>query len=222
MLACLGDPGKLTYKKSRHDDAEIDRAAQHVLRHAGAHAILEFSPWGYDERQFGSPGINLPMGRLTRSPNGGYPEYHTSADNLDLVKPEALADSLARCLQIFDILEGNVCYRNTSPKGDPQLGRRGLYRKMGGFQDIPERQWAILWLLNLATGEPKLLDIAERAGLEFSLVRAAADDLLRCGLLAPRSEPPLRGRRSKPAESAKVVKKVRARSPRPRRKIRTR
>ena len=222
VLACMGDPGKFTYKMSRHGDAEIDRAAQHVLRHAGDHAILEFSPWGYDERQFGSPGINLPMGRLTRSPNGGYPEYHTSADNLDLVRPEALADSLARCLQIFDILEGNVCYRNTSPKGEPQLGRRGLYRKMGGFQDIPERQWALLWLLNLATGEHDLLDIAERSGLEFSLVCKAAEDLLRCGLLVPRLESPVRGQRTKRVESAKVKKPGRTRTSKHRRKTRTR
>lgn len=222
VLACLGDPGKFTYKKSRHGDAEIDRAAQHVLRHAGDHAILEFSPWGYDERQFGSPGINLPMGRLTRSPNGGYPEYHTSADNLELVRPEALGDSLVRCLQIFDVLESNACYRNTSPKGEPQLGRRGLYRKMGGFQDIPERQWALLWLLNLATGERDLLDIAERSGLEFSLVRKAAEDLLRSGLLVPRLESPVRGQRTKRAESAKVKKQGRTRTPKHRRKTRTR
>ncbi len=212
VLACLGDPGRLTYKKSRYGDAVIDRAAQHVLRRAGEHTILEFSPWGYDERQFGSPGVNLPMGRLTRSPNGGFPEYHTSADNLDLVRPEALADSLARCLQIFEIIEGNVCYRNTSPKGEPQLGRRGLYRKMGGFQDIPERQWAMLWLLNLATGEHSLLDIAERSRLDFSLLRAAAEDLLGSGLLSLQPEPPSRGRPSKPVKSAKVAKKVRART----------
>lgn len=222
VLACMGDPGRLTYKKSRHGNAAIDRAAQHVLRHAGDHAILDFSPWGYDERQFGSPGINLPVGRLTRSPNGGYPEYHTSADNLDLVRPEALADSLARCLQIFEVIEGNVCYRNTSPKGEPQLGRRGLYRKMGGFQDIPERQWAMLWLLNLATGGHGLLDIAERSGLEFSLLRAAAEDLRRSGLLSLQPEPPLRVRPSKRKESAKVAKKGRTRTPSPRKKLRAR
>ena len=222
VLACMGDPGKLTYKRSRHGDAVIDRAVQHVLRHAGDHEILDFSPWGYDERQFGSPGINLPVGRLTRSPNGSFAEYHTSADNLDLVRPEALADSLARCLQIFEVIEGNFCYHNTSPKGEPQLGRRGLYRKMGGFQDIPERQWAMLWLLNLSTGENSLLDIAERSGLEFSLLRSVAKDLLDNGLLAPRSEPSARVRPSKRKESAKVAKKGRARTPATRKKTRNR
>src|SRR5690606_17084410 len=76
-LACAGDPGPLTYKRSRRGDAGIDRVLAHVL--AGRpHTILDFSPYGYDERQYCSPGFDLPVGSLTRTPYAGYPEYHTS------------------------------------------------------------------------------------------------------------------------------------------------
>jgi aminopeptidase-like protein len=186
VAAVLGDPGMLHYKKSRQGDAEIDRAVQCALRDRGTgFKVLEFSPWGYDERQFGSPGIALPVGRLTRTPNGCYPEYHSSADDLSLVRPEFLADSFRAYVEVFAILERNRCYRNLSPKGEPQLGRRGLYRKTGGQQDIPDRELALLWVLNQSDGGPSLLDIAERSGLAFASVAAAARDLEAAGLLAP-------------------------------------
>jgi aminopeptidase-like protein len=186
VAAVLGDPGMLHYKKSRYGDAEIDRAVQCALRDRGTEfKILEFSPWGYDERQFGSPGVALPVGRLTRTPNGCYPEYHSSADDLALVRPEFLADSFRAYGEVFAILERNRCYRNLSPKGEPQLGRRGLYRKTGGQQGIPDRELALLWVLNQSDGDRSLLDIAERSGLAFASVAAAAQDLEAAGLLAP-------------------------------------
>ena len=96
VLACVGDSGKITYKKSRQDNAEIDRAVCQVLKDSGDnHAITDFSPYGYDERQFCSPGFNLPVGCFMRTPHGQFPEYHTSADNLEFVKPEYLHDSFA-------------------------------------------------------------------------------------------------------------------------------
>jgi aminopeptidase-like protein len=95
VLACVGDPGRLTYKRSRRGNAEIDRAVAHVLASSGRpHALEDFSPYGYDERQFCSPGFNLPVGCLSRTPYARYPQYHTSADDLDLVRPEHLQDSL--------------------------------------------------------------------------------------------------------------------------------
>jgi len=189
VVANAGDPGKLTYKRSRHGRAEIDCAVTHVLQHSSQpHAVLEFSPWGYDERQFGSPGINLPVGRLTRSPEGTFPEYHTSADNLQFVRHECLSESLATVLRVFAVLEGNARYVNLSPKGEPQLGRRGLYRKMGGYQDVPRQQLALLWALSFSTGDLSLLDIAEKSGLDFESIRSAASDLEGNGLLAPREE----------------------------------
>ncbi len=128
VLSCLGDRGVLTYKQSRQGDAEIDRIVAHVLGHDGPPPrIRPFIPYGYDERQYCSPGFNLPVGRLTRTPNGEYPEYHSSADDLSLVRPESLAHSLSVLKQIVDVIEGDTLFRSRNPKGEPQLGRRGLY-----------------------------------------------------------------------------------------------
>jgi len=181
----LGDSAPLRYKQSRRGDAEIDRAARHVLSCAGVEKPSQpFAPDGYDERQFGSPGINLPVGRLSRSPDGGYPQYHTSADNLDLLRPEALEGALAACAEIVGVLEANDRYLNAAPYGEPQLGRRGLYRTTGG-EPLPGRELAMLWTLNLSDGSHSLLDIAERAGLDFRVIRAVADELKSAGLLIP-------------------------------------
>jgi aminopeptidase-like protein len=192
VLACLGDRGKPNYKRSRKGDAEIDRAVEHVFRHSKHESASEdFSPFGYDERQYCSPGFNLPVGVLSRTPHGRFPEYHTSADNLDLVDPAALADSLTTCLGIVEILEGNVVFLNQNPKCEPQLGRRGLYASMGGHSDDGRtREAALLWVLNLSDGCHSLLDIAERSGLPFAVVRNAAISLIEHhlveGLPAPR------------------------------------
>ena len=145
--------------------------------------ILEFSPYGYDERQYCSPGLNLPVGCLMRSVWGSFPEYHTSADNLDFIKPLQLAGSLRVCASILDVLEGNRRYRNLSPYCEPQLGRRNLYRSSGG-QAIGSEINARLWVLNFSDGEHSLLDIAERSRLPFSAIRAAAELLCQSGLLS--------------------------------------
>lgn len=188
VAACLGDPGPMTYKRTRAGAATIDRAVLSVLGNSGeAFEVLDFVPFGYDERQFNSPGIALAVGSLTRTPHGRYPEYHTSADNPDLVTPEALADSWSKYLQVFEILEGNETYINLSPKGEPQLGRRGLYRAVGGGGEGREKELALLWVLNLSDGRHSLLDVAERSRLGFAAIRAAADLLLEAELLAPAS-----------------------------------
>ena len=186
VLACAGDPGPSTYKRSRRGNAEIDRAVEHVLRHSGApYSVVDFTPYGYDERQYCSPGFNLPVGNLTRTPHGLFPEYHTSADNLDLVRPEFLQDTLSKLLAIVDVLERNGTYVNTSPKGEPQLGRRGLYRAFGGVTDATEMEQALLWVLNQSDGGHTLLDVAERADMQFSAIARAADALLAVDLLRP-------------------------------------
>lgn len=178
VLAGVGDSAPLVYKKSRRDDAEIDRAAQEVLRHAAPGArVIGFSPYGYDERQYCSPGLNLPAGRLSRAPHGEFAEYHTSADNLDFVKAESLENSLAVCGEIAFVLENNWFYENLSPKCEPQLGKRGLYRAMGGLPDPGRRELAMLWVLNQSDGAHSLLDIAERSGIEFRLLHEVAGDL---------------------------------------------
>jgi aminopeptidase-like protein len=184
VLACLGDRGEPTYKKSRRGDAEIDRVVGLTLRERGGeHRIEEFTPYGYDERQFCSPGFDLPVGCLMRTPHGRYPEYHTSGDDLALVRPEALADSLYTCLAVLDMLESNRTFVNQSPKGEPQLGKRGLYRPVGGLTSPGRDEMTLLWVLNLSDGHHSLLDIAERSGCSFGAVKAAAAALENVGLL---------------------------------------
>jgi aminopeptidase-like protein len=184
VVACVGDRGHLTYKKSRQGKAEIDQAAIHVLNRRGVpYDIEEFAPVGYDERQYCSPGFNLPFGRLTRTPPNRFPEYHTSADDLNLVDPAALADSLEACGAILGVLEHDHRYRNLCPRGEPQLGRRGLYGPVGGRSSVGVNEEALLWVLNLSDGSCSLLDIAERAGLDFETIREAAEALERHNLL---------------------------------------
>jgi aminopeptidase-like protein len=184
VLACVGDAGNVTYKRSQQGNAEVDRAAAHVLKLSGApHRIDDFVPYGYDERQYCSPGFDLPVGRLTRTPNGEFPEYHTSADDPEFVKPESLADSLAVCISILDVLERNCRYVNLAPYGEPQLGRRGLYRGLAGGNALPASELALLWVLNQSDGTRSLLDIAERAGMAFDAIADAADRLEQAGLL---------------------------------------
>jgi len=184
VLTGLGDSGKLHYKRSRRGDAEIDRAAAYVLRHAPYdHQLLDFAPYGYDERQFCSPGINLPVGRLSRSPHATFPEYHTSADNLGFVHPEKLGESFDACLQILSLLERNGTFLNLNSKCEPQLGRRGLYGMIGGGPDAGVRELAMLWVLNLSDGNHSLLDITERSNIAFDSICAAAEALQQKGLL---------------------------------------
>jgi aminopeptidase-like protein len=187
VLSCVGDAGPFTYKRSRRGDAVIDRAVAHVLRHTGrAHQILDFVPYGYDERQYCSPGFDLPVGCFMRTPNGRYPEYHSSADDLALVAPVHLADSFAVMRDVLDVVEHDRVCVNLHPHGEPQLGRRGLYRPTGG-DDLPDRELALLWVLNQSDGSRSLLDVAERADMPFSAIRRAADDLESAGLLRTRT-----------------------------------
>ena len=184
VLSCLGDAGGMTYKQSRRGNAAIDRIVAHVLRNDEVpHRITPFVPYGYDERQYCSPGFDLPVGCLMRTPNGEYPEYHSSADNLSLLRPESLAHSLAVLRRIVAVIEGDAVYRSRNPKGEPQLGQRGLYETMGGQRAASYDQMALLWVLNLADGHHSLLDMAERAGVPFATIRAAADALVAAELL---------------------------------------
>jgi aminopeptidase-like protein len=186
VLSCLGDTGGMTYKQSRRGNAAIDRIVAHVLsRDTIPHRIKPFIPYGYDERQYCSPGFDLPVGCLMRSPHGEYAEYHSSADNLSLLRAESLAHSLAVLKQIIGVIEGDCEYRSRNPKGEPQLGRRGLYAAMGGQRPASFDQMALLWVLNLADGRHSLLDMAERAGIPFATIQAAADALVGAELLEP-------------------------------------
>lgn len=183
VLTCVGDENRPTYKRSRRGDAEIDRAFLHVLRHAGGdYQAIDFFPYGYDERQYCSPGFNLPVGCFMRGQHGKFPEYHTSADNLQFIKPSILADSFLKCWTVIQLLETNKTYVNLNPKGEPRLGTRGLYSNIGGV-DRQAQEMALLWVLNLSDGQHSLLDIAERSDLKYTLIKDAADALTGVGLL---------------------------------------
>jgi aminopeptidase-like protein len=187
VISNVGDSGAFTYKRSRQGSATIDRAVQQVLTHSGqAWESRDFSPYGYDERQYCSPGFNLPVGRLSRTPHGEYPQYHTSADDLDFVRPESLGESFAVFLKIFDVLEHDRTYISLNQKCEPQLGKRGLYGGTGGLARGQPPEMPMLWVLNLADGRSSLLDIAIRSGLPFDAVRDASEALLASGLLVAR------------------------------------
>ncbi len=183
VISGVGDVGQLTYKRSRSGSGPVDRAAEAALAAwPGGVEVEAFSPYGYDERQYGSPGIDLAVGRLSRTPWGTYPEYHTSADDLDFISAESLADSLAACRAIVRVLETDRTYRNLQPMGEPQLGRRGLYRSLGG-DGGKDAELALLWVLNLSDGSVCLTDIAARSGLPFGTVADAAERLYEADLL---------------------------------------
>jgi aminopeptidase-like protein len=181
VLTGLGGPGALVYKRSRHGSRDIDRAAGHVVGRRGGE-VRAYSPYGYDERQFNSIGFDLPFGRLSRTPHGEYPEYHTSADNLSYVRPPELVDAYTAVLEIIDVLENDRTYRNLSPYGEPQLGKRGIYPTTGG-RSASDAVMAMLWTLGYSDGSTSLLDIARVADLSFTDIRAAATTLAGARLL---------------------------------------
>ena len=185
VVSMVGDPGGPTYKRSRSGSTTIDRAIVHVLRHSGLKpAVLDFFPYGYDERQYCSPGFDLPVGLFQRSRFGEIPQYHTSADDLDFIRPEHLGESYRLITQVLDVIENDATYVNLIPKCEPQLGRRGLYNAVGGDKDAAAANMAMLWILNLSDGAHSLLDIAERAELPFEVIRRTAEQLEQHGLLS--------------------------------------
>lgn len=186
----LGGGHPFTYKTTRDGDAGIDEVVRYVLEHSGSeHRIVDFEPYGYDERQFNSPGIALAAGRLSRAPNGAFDEYHSSADNPDFVSAESLRESLRLLKDIVTVLDANHRYVNLQPKCEPQLGRRGLYAAIGG--DKPgEKELAMLWLLNRSDGTSSLLDIARAAELPFSVCKEIADLLEEASLLGKQQPAP--------------------------------
>ncbi len=196
VAGLVGDPGALTYKRSRRGQCDIDRIGALVLAQLDPGArCVDFSPYGYDERQLCSPGFDLPVGRLTRSPNGDYPEYHSSADDFGLLDRGAFAQSMLAFARILAVADANATYLNTNPKCEPRLGKRGLFRPVGGAEP-GEFEHALLWVLNQSDGEHSLLDIAERSGMSFDLLVAAADALAAVDLLQPVRAPVRRERGS--------------------------
>ncbi len=186
IISVIGDRGDLHYKLSRNGNSYIDYVMQCVLQSSGKnHSILDFIPYGYDERQFCSPGFNLPMGRLTRTPNGCYPEYHTSADNLDFVCCKSMGDSLHTLFETIEVIENDVTFQNTCPFGEPNLGKRDLYPSKGGYQSVSDQVLTMLWILNLSDSSNSLIDIAQRSKINIRLIIDAAKKLHESELLIP-------------------------------------
>jgi aminopeptidase-like protein len=183
VLTLLGDSTPFQYKKSRQENTDIDRIMEYVLNSFEGTKVIDFSPYGYDERQFCSPGFNLPLGRLTRTPFNEFPEYHTSADNLNFISSTNLSESLRLLIKVVTTIEENKKYINLKPKGEPQLGKRGLYKSIGGQSQQKEFEMALLWILNLSDGNHSLLDIAKKSGIEFELILEGVNELVNTDLL---------------------------------------
>ena len=184
VVTCVGDPGAFTYKRSRRGDTLADRAAEHVLEHLGEPSTAEdFTPFGSDERQYCSPGFDLPVGSLTRTMYHRFPEYHTSLDDLSLITPEALGGTLRAYAAIVDALEANEVLVTTQPFCEPQLSQRGLYPTTGGGLSGEQRLKDTMAVLNWCDGTRDLLAVAERTGRPVTALREAAEPLLAHGLL---------------------------------------
>ena len=184
VVVCVGDAGNFSYKTSRQGDALIDQAAKHVLTsEKETFNLIDFFPYGYDERQYCSPGFNLAVGSLSRSTHGKFAQYHSSADDLSFVSGKQIAESLTVYKQVLDVLENDAVLINQNPKCEPRLGKRGLYGNVGATIHRPTFEMALLWTLNLTDGQHSLLDIAQRSKMPFETIKQAAKALQACDLL---------------------------------------
>ncbi|MGE3986822.1 DUF4910 domain-containing protein [Pseudorhodoplanes sp.] len=183
VATCCGLDTHFTYKRSRRGDTLADRAAVHALKSMGfEYRVRDFAPTGSDERQYCSPGFNLPVGSLIRGVYGEYPEYHTSLDNKALIDFAALRGTIDAYETICRALERNERFENLLPHGEPQLGRRGLYPTIGAA-DQADRVQAMMWVLNLSDGSHDLLSIAERSGIAIDQLWPAALAAEKAGIL---------------------------------------
>lgn len=186
VVTCIGLDKPFTYQRSQRGNTLADRCAIHALTALGTpFEVRDFHPTGSDERQYCSPGFDLPVGSLLRGPYTQYPEYHTSLDNKALISFPALQGSVAALEAICRALEANAIYRNLAPFGEPNLGKRGLYPSVGGKRaDMAHRRrvHATLWLVNQANGERDLVAIAERSGYPIELLSEIARQCLDAGL----------------------------------------
>jgi aminopeptidase-like protein len=188
VVTCVGDPAPFSYKRSRQGNSFADRIVEHVLKTKGTYplaGIMDFSPTGSDERQYCSPGFDLPIGSIMRSQYGTYKEYHTSLDNKDFISFDAMQESIDLYFEVCRTLEMACTYRNKIMACEPHLGRRGLYPSIGagqeGFTNV--RPLPLLWVLNLSDGHHDLLDISQRCGIDMNTLHAAASQLLHHDLI---------------------------------------
>jgi len=187
IVTCVGADAPFTYRRSRRGGTLIDRAVAHVLGHSDWSAdVIDFYPPRSDERQYCSPGFDLPVGCLSRGGFDDWPEYHTSLDDLTFITPDALGESFELNRRIIAALESNETFRATVLDGEPQLGRRGLYPATGGGWNSESDRSALedmMFLLNFCDGGPDLLAAAERSNRPIAALRATVDELRRHDLL---------------------------------------
>jgi len=184
VLTCIGDSGKFTYKKSRNGNSLPDKVTELILKQTeDSYNIIDFFPCGSDERQYCSPGFNLPVGSLMRTMYGKFPEYHTSADNKNFISFEAMEKSVEKYLEIIELLEKNEKYINTMPYCEPQLGKRGLYPTLGSQKDTGNVVSAMMWVLNLSDGTNDLISISEKSKIPVKELYPVIDKLIENGIL---------------------------------------
>jgi len=184
VITCIGDNGPFTYKKSRIGNALPDRVVELILKQTEKEFnLIDFFPSGSDERQYCSPGFNLPVGSLMRTMYGKYPEYHTSGDNKDFISFEAMENSVLKYLEIIEVLERNEKYLNTIPNCEPQLGKRGLYPTLGSQKETRNFVEGMMWVLNLADGYNDLISISEKSKMSIKELIPIIDKLILNGIL---------------------------------------
>lgn len=184
QITCIGDPGKFTYKCSRNEGTLTDRVAKTVLQNYGDFNLRRFNPAiGSDERQYCSPGFDLPVGSLMRTMYTEFQEYHTSKDNKDFISFPAMSESVDAYFDIVGLIEANYILKNTVMNGEPQLGKRGFFRTLGSQIHSPEIDMAMWWILNLADGDNDLIKISERSKINWKTIVLIAKKLLDGGLL---------------------------------------
>jgi aminopeptidase-like protein len=184
VITCIGDDGKFTYKRSRIGNSLPDRAVEMILNQTETEFnIVDFFPSGSDERQYCSPGFNLPVGSLMRTMYGKYHEYHTSADNKDYVSFEAMEKSVQKYLDVIELLEKNEKYINKMPYCEPQLGKRGLYPTLGSQKGTEDFVKAMMWILNLADGTNDLITISGKSKIPAKDLFPVVDKLIANGIL---------------------------------------
>lgn len=187
VATCCGDEGAFTYKRSKNPASLADRAAEHLLMHSGKeHSIIDFAVGGSDERQYCSPGFNMPVGSLMRTMYQRYDEYHTSLDNKEFISFEALEESIAMYFDLCQILELNDMYFNTIQHGEPQLGKRGLYPDSINPDDARDELHNRLHLLSFADGKTDLIEIANRRGTSALNFAQAIAECSEAGILERR------------------------------------
>jgi len=184
VVTCVGNEHAFMYKRSRRGDTLADRTARVVLAHCGLDSKeIDFYPAGSDERQYCSPGYDLPVGLLTRATPATFPQYHSSLDDLELVTAQALGESLEVYRQIIEALEANERFEVSVAHCEPYLSGRGLYPTTGAARTVGQERADMMFLLNFLDGRPDLLAAAERSGRPIGALRAVADKLVEHDLL---------------------------------------